>query len=1377
MNKHKNPLLHLAAVSFTAIILLFLIIPYSLSARTTTRSFPDIPWNGMKINVTANGNFVFGNKQDHASGGGGAIAAYRAQENYLCSDGVINTITLSGNTLTAYNGDPSEFFHVQRDISIFYYPAGSNEPTSVHESSQEGNSLLPFFDWPFNITAALPSGVDIGFQIILQVCAWGDPGHTYTSCKILNYNAITIDHFSGPDLCFQVEKFTPADQSKNIDFEQPAITATFTTPFDPDSINEDTLTVFYWDKDGNKAYVDGTYEFSEDKKVATFIPSGGLLDGVYYVTEVWGETDAKAANRSNWVKGANGGPLKTGKISSFWTMPDLTDKIVVVPVQSVEGAALIKDKPTAVRVFLRWDFKPQVSPDWQLKTLDANIKLSWWENLNGHFDSWEVTGRGSTWTPKFGTPIKREYLIFTQENESYSKKDKIYGLESVTYYGYTPRQIGSVSFKAEVEPIGQTAFKPRAFLSKETALVVRDSKKFRYAFIPINVGKWADTGLVTACPLGSPPGTCVNIQAMADPNHTFLRSLFPLPPGHAVRNQNLSQARLITPPASLGTFHPSKGTDRNQSDLLYWLSRRAETSNSWDVFVGVVPRDWLDACGITEAEQWFFGWDISRYSILMGQNVPMEILSHEMGHILRDWKDYGPNVLAGEGFPVDRKRPWSNNAFSMAGKPNFGPIKNLMYKDVCGEGYYWLDLNHYEQLYQNELAPLSTEILQAGEPLLLAAGTINLTTNLVTRDPWYILETGSWRTPISGEFELALLDSGGSVLGNHSFATMAPGDGMARFVLKVPFPAGTARLQIKRQGSVIHELSPSSQAPLLTINQPAAGQTWSGPLNVTWTASDGNGDPLYFTPSISSNGGLDWEPLEMDLQTSSFTLDTRTISSSSNSYLKIAASDGLLTTIQTVGPFTIKNQSQVAGFSPQAGDTNVSVTGPVRVEFSEGINPGTLTAGAFYLQNGQNQTVPGSISYDVPTSQAFFTPDSPLNYATTYTAKVTNGVLTPGGTPPEGLPLTWSFTTEANIYPPQVIRFSPGAGEDRVSLNAALVTVRFDKPMNPASLTAASFSVTAKNGSSVAGQITYNASTQTALFRPGVNLTADTQYAVTLTSAIVDAQGNALAAPFSWVFKTGSENTPWVRLTRHFKDYLWDQNGDGVWDTLVVEAEISVLFASTYNLSGWLLDKNGRPVARATTGNIALSGGTHFLSLYFSRQDIQNHGGEGPYYFADAILSDVLYAGSGDSLTDPYRTSFTNYTADADLMLFAHPNPGKTGTPLTFQASVSNQGVSNATSVVLTATLPSSVDFISAASGQGSCSPAGGVVTCAIGTLGSLQSNLVSIVVTPREKGWINFSASVTSVQDSYVANNNQQLSLEITTSGNLLYLPLILNQ
>jgi hypothetical protein len=604
---------------------------------------------------------------------------------------------------------------------------------------------------------------------------------------------------------------------------------------------------------------------------------------------------------------------------------------------------------------------------------------------------------------------------------------------------------------------------------------------------------------------------------------------------------------------------------------------------------------------------------------------------------------------------------------------------------------------------------------------------------------------------------------------------MAPGDGLARFILKVPFPAGTARLQIKRQGSVIHELTPSSQAPSLAITQPAAGQSWSGPLNITWTASDGNGDPLYFTIALSSNGGLDWEPLAMDLQTGGYPLDTRTISNSSDCYLKIAASDGLLTTIQTVGPFSIQNPIQVAGFSPPSGDNNTAVSSPVRVEFSEGIDPATLIPANFYVRNAQNQPVPGSITYDASANQAVWTPESPLQYGSLYTATMSALVRAPGGASIEGLPLSWSFTTEANIYPPQVVRFSPQSGDDSVSPNAALVMVQFDKPMNPATLTAASFSLTARDGSVVAGQITYNAATFTALFRPGTLLATNTQYTATLTAAVQDAQGNALEAPYSWTFQTGSENTAWARMTRHFRDYLRDQNGDGDWDTLVVEVEVSVLFTSTYQLSGRLLDKDGRVIGQAATGNVSLSGGVHRLTLSFSRQDIENHGVEGPYYFGDAVFYDAQYPSGGDALADPYTIGFTNFTRDADLLLFAAPDPGVFNQLLTFYASVANQGTSGADGVTLTVTLPTTVDFVSAASGQGSCSHNAGTVTCTIGTLDSFQSNLVAIVVTPREKGWVQFQASVTSVQDSYVANNDRQLSLEIGAGNNVVYLPLVM--
>jgi uncharacterized repeat protein (TIGR01451 family) len=640
-----------------------------------------------------------------------------------------------------------------------------------------------------------------------------------------------------------------------------------------------------------------------------------------------------------------------------------------------------------------------------------------------------------------------------------------------------------------------------------------------------------------------------------------------------------------------------------------------------------------------------------------------------------------------------------------------------------------------------------------------------------------VLDSGAWDPPTPGEYELVLLDSGSNVLNNHPFKATDPVDGFSHFILKIPYPSSTARIQIRRNNTVIDDVTPSSQTPQLTITTPSGGVSWSGAQNITWTAGDGDGDPLHFALLLSADGGSSWETIGVNLQGNSYTFDTRGVYDSTNCFVKIAASDGLRTAIQTVGPFTIRNPLRALGFNPGSNQTGVAVRDPIRVEFSEAVNPGTLTANTVYLQNVQGQRIPGTIDYNPDLNEAVFTPDSPLDYNTTYTVHLTGGILPPEGTPPENLPMNWSFTTESNVYPPQVVHFSPRARENNASLNATLVTVRFDKPMNPATLTAQSFAVTAPNGGGVTGQITYVPETHTALFYPALNWSPNTRYTVTLSSAVLDADGNALQGPFSWSFQTGNENTGWVRFTRNFLDYTLDQDGDGVWDTLVVDVEVSVLFTSTYSLKGRLLDKNGRFIANATTGNVALSGGVHVLPLYFSRQDIQNHGVEGPYYFADGFLIDVSYPSSSSGLGTPYLTHFTNFTVDADLLLFAVPDPGVLGQNLTFYASIDNQGTSSASGVVLTATLPSSVDFVSATTSQGSCSHNAGTVTCSIGTVGSLQNNLVSSVVTPREKGWIQFNASVTSVQDSYVANNDRQLALEIGVGNNVLYLPLIMNQ
>ncbi|HJW49989.1 MAG TPA: LamG-like jellyroll fold domain-containing protein, partial [Candidatus Limnocylindria bacterium] len=77
----------------------------------------------------------------------------------------------------------------------------------------------------------------------------------------------------------------------------------------------------------------------------------------------------------------------------------------------------------------------------------------------------------------------------------------------------------------------------------------------------------------------------------------------------------------------------------------------------------------------------------------------------------------------------------------------------------------------------------------------------------------------------------------------------------------------------------------------------------------------------------------------------------------------------------------------------------------------------------------------------------------------------------------------------------------------------------------------------------------------------------------------------------------------------------------------------------------------------------------------------------------------------------------TSPTADLKVTGVALPDPVAVGGTLRYTATVSGAGAASATNVSLGATLPSDATFLSATSSQGSCSPAAGSVTCAIGAL------------------------------------------------------------
>jgi hypothetical protein len=108
-----------------------------------------------------------------------------------------------------------------------------------------------------------------------------------------------------------------------------------------------------------------------------------------------------------------------------------------------------------------------------------------------------------------------------------------------------------------------------------------------------------------------------------------------------------------------------------------------------------------------------------------------------------------------------------------------------------------------------------------------------------------------------------------------------------------------------------------------------------------------------------------------------------------------------------------------------------------------------------------------------------------------------------------------SFTIDTTA--PTVDNTSPADGATDVLLDT-VVTATFSERMDETTITTGSFTL-----DSVSGSVSYNFGTYTATFTPDANLTESTTYTATLTTAITDAAGNALAAEYSWDFTTGTE--------------------------------------------------------------------------------------------------------------------------------------------------------------------------------------------------------------------------------------------------------------
>ena len=211
--------------------------------------------------------------------------------------------------------------------------------------------------------------------------------------------------------------------------------------------------------------------------------------------------------------------------------------------------------------------------------------------------------------------------------------------------------------------------------------------------------------------------------------------------------------------------------------------------------------------------------------------------------------------------------------------------------------------------------------------------------------------------------------------------------------------------------------------------------------------------------------------------------------------------------------------------SPQDKATAVAPnSNKVVVTFSGAMEGATLTDQSFTLiEEGQlpGTVLPGTVTYDDATKTASFEAADPFTADTLHTARLTTAVKSAAGIP-LATDLVWTFTSgSAPDTTPPTASTDPIDGAVDVLLNRSL-TATFDEALDPATINESTFTLSAPGTPDpilVPGVVSY--SNRVATFNPTSDLAGSTAYTATLTTAISDLAGNALAANIVWSFTTG----------------------------------------------------------------------------------------------------------------------------------------------------------------------------------------------------------------------------------------------------------------
>jgi YD repeat-containing protein len=230
-----------------------------------------------------------------------------------------------------------------------------------------------------------------------------------------------------------------------------------------------------------------------------------------------------------------------------------------------------------------------------------------------------------------------------------------------------------------------------------------------------------------------------------------------------------------------------------------------------------------------------------------------------------------------------------------------------------------------------------------------------------------------------------------------------------------------------------------------------------------------------------------------------------------------------LTSSSTTGSATLT--------SPPNGATNVPTNAAFMVQFSQQVDPATVTPQTFYLTESlTGKTAPGMLQVDPSGFTASFVPQTPYDAGRTYNVQLTAGILNITQTPFAGASFYFTTGFGPQTQGPQLLGISPVNNTTGVPLNSVVVA-QFNEPISVISATTGL--QLEQGGTPLAGAIALSNGNTQLTFTPVAALIPSTVYTIAVTNQITDVSENPLTNPGTFTFTTGTTSdttTPSVTL-------------------------------------------------------------------------------------------------------------------------------------------------------------------------------------------------------------------------------------------------------